>query len=674
MKHPIKNTPITDTQLKVFLTVRMLVLAVTLLAGGLCWVIIQRTLALGTSLYVGAFITIGILIILSVALILKRNLAKRFYYLSAWCDVALITAIIYFTGVSVSPFVILYIPVLVGETFLSGRKRGLIILLWCIVAYVFLLSAINFGFIPIREDTSLLSGYEVVIQLVVLAISMIFVVIATDYLRRNFYINSIHPHETLLQMSVAQEILIDGILESVLVIDSEENVVKLNQSAKELFQIDNYPTDGIKFSELVSQRFPNCIESFQKKDREEISLIDKNNESLRLSIFSQDIINSTTGEKSGTLFVLQDVTKLRSAEELLVLQEKMAGLVSEHNENSSVLVHPKLKHFVGESKVMQQVFGIIKRVASSDVNVLIFGESGTGKELAAKSIHLCGSRANKPFVALNCGAVPESLIESELFGYKKGAFTGAESDHKGMFQQANGGTLFLDEIGELPFAVQAKLLRAIQEKKIRMVGSEQEQSVDVRIISATNRDLEKEVEEGRFRQDLFYRLHVVAIEMPPLRERKEDLPLLINSILRNLQGEGKIPRVSTSAMKCLLQYNYPGNVRELENILELALVMAEDEILASNLPECVRNYVPQNEKNEDKKESEEKINNTPVGNSNSKEDDIMFPVDIDKILNSIELRYLNAALEKSAGSKQKAAELLGINLRSIRYRLKKYEE
>lgn len=253
----------------------------------------------------------------------------------------------------------------------------------------------------------------------------------------------------------------------------------------------------------------------------------------------------------------------------------------------------RFDNLVGKSAVMRRLFDTIEKIAPSKATVLITGESGTGKELIARAIHYHSPRRDKPFVSVNCGALPETLLESELFGHEKGAFTGAIQRRKGRFELAHEGTLFLDEISEMSPHLQVKLLRVLQEMEFERVGGMETIRVDVRIIAASNRDLKTEMEEGRFRQDLFYRLNVVHIQVPPLRERKEDIPLLVQHFLTRYAGElGKgVPvRVHPEAMRCLIEYHWPGNVRELENVIERALILATgDEITLRDLPEEIRN-------------------------------------------------------------------------------------
>jgi len=303
---------------------------------------------------------------------------------------------------------------------------------------------------------------------------------------------------------------------------------------------------------------------------------------------------------------------------------------------------------LGESQAIEQVRGLIERLAKSQAPVFVNGESGSGKELAARTIHLNGPRGEQPFVAVNCGAIPENLMESEFFGYRKGAFTGAEADRDGFFQAANGGTLFLDEVADLPLAMQVKLLRTIQEKKVRKVGATQEDPVDVRIISATHKKLAALVESGEFRQDLYYRLHVIELAMPSLREMREDIPLIANAILTKL-SRGVIAQLEPEAVAALERYPFPGNVRELENILERGLSLAAD---------------PQHITAED-------LHLTPL----AEESDAAVPPGdkwpLQDYLDRVERAAINEALEKTRYNRTAAAKLLGITFRAMRYRMER---
>ena len=308
-------------------------------------------------------------------------------------------------------------------------------------------------------------------------------------------------------------------------------------------------------------------------------------------------------------------------------------------------------NIIGRSPSIIKVFDLIKRVADLNVNVLITGESGTGKELVARAIHYSGIRRGGPFVPVNCGAIPESLIESELFGYKRGAFTGALRDKKGLFEEADGGTIFLDEIADLPLHLQVRLLRVIEEKSIRPLGSTETIPIDIRVIAATNKNLEEEIEKGRFREDLYYRLNVIKIELPPLRERKEDIaPLAIHFISKYSREMGKdIRGISPKALETLESYHYPGNVRELENIIARSVALETSNVIRQEtLPQLVG--------------SKDLID---LGA------DLSSGTNLDAVLENVERRFIEKALKSTGGNKTEAAKLLGITLRSLRYRLAK---
>jgi len=338
---------------------------------------------------------------------------------------------------------------------------------------------------------------------------------------------------------------------------------------------------------------------------------------------------------------LEEATKeLEATEQLLIVQRKQ--LKRDHS----------YKTIIGESQPMAELFGMLDRVCSNDISVLVTGESGTGKEVVAKAIHYNGSRLNRPFVALNCSSIPESLIESELFGHVRGAFTGATHDKKGMFEVAHRGTLLLDEIGEMPLEMQAKLLRALQEGEIQKVGGTRPIKVDVRIIAATNRNLRTMVRDKTFREDLYYRLAVVTIELPPLRQRTEDIPLLIEHFLQENRANKLSPvqAVSKPALRLLLQYEWPGNVRELQTVIKNASIFAETDTLQpddfSNFPQIV--------------------NRTARRRKISIESNAIVP------LADLERVAIMNALEQNKGNKKRTAELLGIDRRTLYNKLAIY--
>jgi two-component system response regulator PilR (NtrC family) len=310
-------------------------------------------------------------------------------------------------------------------------------------------------------------------------------------------------------------------------------------------------------------------------------------------------------------------------------------------------------NIIGKSSRMQAIFSLIERIARTSSTVLVHGESGTGKELIARAIHFASPRASRRFLSINCGALPENLLESELFGHERGAFTGAVKDKKGLFQEADRGTLFLDEIGEMTPTMQVKLLRALQEKVVRKVGGNEEEPVDVRIIAATNQDLETRITTGEFREDLYYRINVLPIHLPPLRQRREDIPLLVDFFLQKYCKQMELPPrpISVEAMQMLESYDWPGNVRELENLIERALALSHAETITTrDLPVHLLTH--------------RKVN----------ADLIELPeegLDLEKYLEGIRIQLMQQALDRTGGVQTQAAELVGMSFRSFRYYAKK---
>jgi len=315
------------------------------------------------------------------------------------------------------------------------------------------------------------------------------------------------------------------------------------------------------------------------------------------------------------------------------------------------------ENIIGSNAKMVKIFEMIKKVADAKSTILINGESGTGKELVARAIHNFSSKHDKPFVTICCNAIPENLLESELFGHVKGAFTGAISNKKGLFEVADGGTFFLDEVAGTSHSIQMKLLRVLQEKEIRRLGSTEDIPIDIRLVAATNRSLEEAVKREEFREDLFYRLNVIPIDLPPLRERKDDIPKLAEFFMQKFGVYKKNLKITEEAMECLVSYQWPGNVRELENIIERAIVLESgDEITPQSLPQ---------NKNKDCFDSKEcfhkSVMDVPEGG-----------IDFEDVVNNIEKKLLIDALAKANGNKTHAAKLLNLSFRSFRYRLLKH--
>ena len=433
----------------------------------------------------------------------------------------------------------------------------------------------------------------------------------------------------------------------VLVVDDEPDLLELLELTLSRMGLDveRASTVGEAIAQLDRDSFDLCLTDMRLPDGEGLRVVEHIN--LRGLDVPVAVItafgsaeNAVAALKAGAFDYLAKPVAL---EQLRALVKQALKVPDKPTPGTSAA-----SQLLGESPAIQNVRGLIERLAKSQAPVFINGESGSGKELAARSIHQGGPRANQPFIAVNCGAIPEQLMESEFFGYRKGTFTGADADRDGFFQAANGGTLFLDEVADLPLAMQVKLLRAIQEKKVRKVGSTQEEPVDVRIISATHKKLPALVESGAFRQDLFYRLHVIELAMPPLREMEEDIPRIANAILARL-ARGAPARLEPDALAALQHYPFPGNVRELENILERGLSLAADpqRITAADL-----HLTPYEEEGDAA---------APPGEK--------WP--LQDYLDRVERQAINEALEKTRYNRTAAAKLLGITFRAMRYRMER---
>jgi two-component system response regulator PilR (NtrC family) len=406
-------------------------------------------------------------------------------------------------------------------------------------------------------------------------------------------------------------------------------------------------------SQLSTQRFALCLTDMRLPDGNGIEVIrhiQQTQPSLPVAMITAhgNMQSAIEALKAGAFDFINKPVELQTLRELVntALQLNRAPAVNNESQTLSLL---------GNSPLIEAIRATVAKLARSQAPIYISGESGTGKELVARLIHQLGPRSDKPFVPVNCGAIPAELMESELFGYKKGSFTGATSDKAGLFQAAHGGTLFLDEVADLPLSMQVKLLRAIQEKAVRPVGAQQETHVDVRILSATHKDLAALVREGRFREDLFYRINVIELHVPGLRERASDIPLLVEHFLkRHARNMGiATPSLDDAALQQLKGYPFPGNVRELENILERAITLCDgNTIHAADL------HLPNHGTAEVDEEAEGEIDEG---------------FNLEEYLAAIEKRAISEALEKADYNKTAAAKLLGISFRALRYRLKKLE-
>jgi len=448
-------------------------------------------------------------------------------------------------------------------------------------------------------------------------------------------------------------------IKRVLVVDDEPDICELLEITLQRMGIETTSTTRVSGAkELIRTRnFDLCLTDMRMPDGDGLELVEHIQRAcpdLPVAVITAygSVDTAVRALKLGAFDFVTKPVNLELLRRLIdsalrlarpAARDAPAGAPAENRDASPLL---------GQSESMRQLRAMVTKLARSQAPVIITGESGSGKELVAREIHRLGPRFAQPFVPVNCGAIPAELMESEFFGHQRGAFTGAIQNKVGLFQEANGGTLFLDEVAELPLPLQVKLLRALQERAVKPVGASREESVDVRILSASNKDLAREVEHGRFRQDLFYRLDVVEVRVPPLRERPEDIDELAQHILRRIAAEWKSPELTLSdgALERLAGYPFPGNVRELENILERAAVMVEGGVVDAEalvFPDRGRGDPA----------------GALVGNPS---------VGLDDHLAEQERRVLEAALERAGGNRSAAARALGLSFRQMRYRLTKF--
>ncbi|HPD57977.1 MAG TPA: sigma 54-interacting transcriptional regulator [Smithellaceae bacterium] len=449
--------------------------------------------------------------------------------------------------------------------------------------------------------------------------------VALDITERKEAESKLAEHRTRL------EAIFSSVKDAIITVNPQLQVIEANKTTESIC--------GLALQEIEGKEFPACQENCSRaclavltetivnksavRERR-IECLHRKHPAQVVSLSSSPLLGPE-GNFMGAVLVIRDITLLNSMERELM----------ERNQ---------FQNIIGRSKAMQNIYGLLEELADIDTTVLIIGESGTGKELVARALHYSGSRALKPFVTVNCSALAESLLESELFGHVKGAFTGAIKDKQGRFQMADGGTILLDEIGDISPLIQLKLLRVLQEKEFERVGEAHPQKVDVRVIASTNKDLKEKVNKGEFRPDLYYRLKVVEVALPPLRERLEDLPVLIDHFLKlfNTRLKKKVEGVSNEVLSVFMNYNWPGNVRELEHVIEHAFVLCHGAtITMHHLPEDLRNYSGSGKK-------------------------ITYKGQINK---RFEDEEIVAALKKTGGNKAKAAQLLGISRQTIYRRI-----
>lgn len=438
-----------------------------------------------------------------------------------------------------------------------------------------------------------------------------------------------------------------------LIIDDEPDILELLDLTLQRMQVEtrSATTMAGALDLLAHQRFDLCLTDMRLPDGDGLAIvrhIQQNHPEIPVAMITAygSLDTAISALKAGAFDFLTKPVDLQRLRELVNSALRLTPTQAPASGDESP------DPILGVSPTIEQLRKRIAKLARSEAPLYISGESGSGKELVARRVHSLSSRSQAPFVPVNCGAIPSELMESEFFGHRKGSFTGAVADKPGLFQAAGGGTLFLDEVADLPMSMQVKLLRAIQEKAVRPVGTQQEESVDVRLLCATHKDLAEEVAEGRFRQDLFYRINVIELSVPPLRERREDIPLLTQHILSRLarRNQMPVPQITAQTMERLASYRFPGNVRELENILERAFTLSEGEVIETD---------------------DIHISACPTANATQPSPSLGDIGSLEDYLDNIERNAITQALEESRWNKTAAAKRLGLTFRSLRYRLKK---
>jgi two-component system response regulator PilR (NtrC family) len=603
-------------------------------------------------------------------------------------DVLLVTGIILITGDARSPFPFLYNLAVLNGSILLFYRGAFLTAGFSSACYGGLLLWTRF------QESPLLPVEEPFLMGLVNIPAFFIIAFLGGYLS-----SRVHQTEKLLaekernyqDLEALKEALIQGVGSGIAVTDVKGVINYFNNRAQELTAISGHAVEGKSLGQIfpaLSFNFDGPIQS-QRTAVDEFSYTDPQGREKHLRLTLAPLSDPVAGPV-GFVSIFDDITKEKETQEKLRLEEEMRK--GRERELEERLRAPEGEDFrfegvMGRGGGMTKIYQLIQKVTATNSNVLITGESGTGKEVVARAIHANGPRRDCPFVPVNCGAIPENLMESELFGHVRGAFTGAVADHAGFFKQADHGTIFLDEVGELPLHLQVKLLRILQEKTFTPVGGNKPITVDVRVISASNKDLRKEMEKAQFREDLFYRLNVVLIALPPLRNRKEDIPLLAQYVIRKVaKGHHRdVEEMSSEALMHLMNYSYPGNIRELENIIEHAVAVTNKNILTEeDIPAHVKavkgkhkggiggqiaswDVVPTNLRGTLMEDELTAIGQTAPGDSASGD-----LVSLDDVLAIHEKSLLVGALQKADGVQKKAAELLGINYRSFRHRLEKY--
>lgn len=612
---------------------------------------------------------VAAIISISSALILPRIKNLLFFaHLQVNFDVLLVTGIVLITGTIESPFPFLYNLAVMNGAILLFYRGALTTAAFSSLCYVGLM--LWSYFLSYRTGGSI--SESLVMGLTLNVPTFFIIAFLGGYLarrRREAEQLLSEKQKAYLDLEALKEALVEGVGSGVAITDLKGEINYFNTQAQNLISLKDEAVIGKKLTSV----FPGLTYNFDGLDKQKRVVLNDfsyagppqgHDKRLRLTLAP---LSNPAQQPIGFVAIFEDITKQKEMEEKVRLEEELRKARAQELTDDTSDEAKRAFRFegvIGHGGGVGKIYHLIQKVAATSTNVLIAGESGTGKELVARAIHFNGPRKEHPFVAVNCGAIPEGLIESELFGHVRGAFTGAVSDHMGLFKQADGGSIFLDEVGDLPTNLQVKLLRVLQEKSFTPVGGTKQFKVDVRVISASNKDLRKEMDKGRFREDLFYRLNVVQITLPPLRGRKEDIPALTHHFIRKFAGalNKQIEEISSEALVYLMNYSYPGNIRELENMIEHAMAVTDKGMITEvDLPSHVKG-VPITEELE-------MFEKTAPGGS-----DVFFDkgMSLDEELATHEKCLLLGALKRSDGVQKKAAELLGINYRSFRHRLEKY--
>ena len=652
--HRHRGQPATDLRSRLgwFLLVRLLLVSAFL--GGAALLYTRGQATSGPDLRLG-LIALGYGIT-AISGLLLPSVRRVFLYAAVQIgvDLGLVSLVILLTGALESPLPVLYNLVILNAALL-GLGRGITATAaaaaLCYGGVLAILRATTPGDVHVAQHvfthaTNLLSFF---------AIAMLARYLTTQLASAE---NLLAQHrEALGRIEALQRLVANTVDTGLVVTDAAGRITSANPTAAEILGLDPSASAGMFLGALL----PFAAELPADAPPAELTIGDPP-DAQRLLRVKAATVTDTYQHPIGRVYVLQDVTTVREMESRLHDHEAMEAYASSVLPLDDTPV-TAFEGLVGESQVMRRLFALIEKVAPTDSTILITGESGTGKELVARAIHARSPRSGHEFVAVNCGAIPETLIESELFGHVRGAFTGAIADRQGLFRQAHGGTIFLDEIAELPPSMQVRLLRVLQDHQLVPVGGSGTVTVDVRVVAATNQQLEQLVAEGRFREDLYYRLNVIRLMTPPLRERPEDVPPLLLHLLRRCSSRhGRtVARVSPRTMRTLVTYAYPGNVRELENIVDHAVTLCDGDILTEqDLPAHLS------------ARPEPPGPAADPGPAPAPAPLFVSGQSLDDQLATYERDMLVAALERSGGVRKRAAELLGIKYRSLRHRLSKY--